>query len=202
MYRYRLISTIYTFHDDALSLKGKTYNLFDNKMLTIVSDREIIGIPSSFESIHGAISVGGSAEKDLALFCFGSGSLTLYANVSKKGYLPGEVVEVHCSVDNDSSVDVTPRLTLYQTQIYMCGERHKSLEVALTEYMVGNKVTSETKSMESLFVTIPKNATLTIKSAIITIKYFIHITLDIPHAIDLHINLPIIVTNRSALGSN
>ncbi|CAG2114742.1 unnamed protein product [Medioppia subpectinata] len=146
------------------------------------------------------ISVGGTAEKDLSIF--GSGTLSLSANVVKKGFTAGEVIEVQCSVENQSSVDVVPRVTLYQTQIYMCGERHKSLEVALTEPIVGHKVKSETDGAEIISVPIPQEASLSIKSPIISIKYFVHITLDIPHAIDLHINLPIIVTNKSALGLN
>ncbi|XP_054157138.1 arrestin domain-containing protein 3-like [Oppia nitens] len=144
------------------------------------------------------LSVGGSSEKDLSVINLASGHITLIANVTKKGFLSGELVEVHVTVDNKSSVDVTPRATLYQTQVYMCGERHKGLEVPLTNPLVGTLVSAESSNDEIIYLRMPAEASLSIKSPIITIKYFIHVTLDIPHAIDLHVNLPIIVTTGSA----
>ena len=106
---------------------------------------------------------------------------------------------MHTTVDNQSSVVVKPRATLYQTQIYMCGERHKGQELALTEYVEGKEVAPDSQYTETLFLPIPKNASLTIKSPIISIKYFIHVTLEIPHAIDVHVNVPLVVVTESAL---
>ncbi|KAH9399053.1 hypothetical protein TYRP_018440 [Tyrophagus putrescentiae] len=37
------------------------------------------------------------------------------------------------------------------------------------------------------------------KSNIITVKYFVHVTLDIPQNKDLHINLQFVVTNKAAI---
>ena len=46
---------------------------------------------------------------------------------------------------------------------------------------------------------VPADAPISIKNELIVFKYYIHITLDIPLELDLHINLPIIITTKRAL---
>ena len=108
-------------------------------------------------------------------------------------------MELHVTVDNESTVEVTPRATLYQTQVYMCGERHKAREVVITEAIVGKTVHNKTNFTETLLIPLPENLSLSIKSGIISVKYFIDVSLYIPHAFDLHVNVPIVIVNRSAL---
>jgi len=149
------------------------------------------------------IFVGGHADKTLSVFPnMGSGSIAFHTSLSRKGYLPGETIEVHCYVANKSTVEVTPRATLYQTLIYQCGECHKAVDRVLTEHIIGNKMASNANNTDIIHVPIPKSASLSIKTDVISVKYVVHVTLDIPHAVDLHINLPIIVTTQSALDSN
>lgn len=93
-----------------------------------------------------------------------------------------------------------PRVSFYQTQIYMTGERHKTVENSLTEAVEGDEVLSHTLIEDAAIpVAIPVNIPLSIKSELITLKYFVHVTLDIPLATDIHVNLPVIVTSRAAL---
>ena len=101
------------------------------------------------------------------------------------------------TVDNESTVDVTPRASLHQTQVYMCGERHK--EVVITESIVGKTVHKKTNITEIIIIPLPEDLPLSTKSGLISVMYFIHVTLDIPHAIDLHVILPIVIANKSAL---
>ena len=111
----------------------------------------------------------------------------------------GELIELHVSVDNGANVTVKPRAILYQTQIYMCGERHKAQEVAITDEVHGKQVLASAQFTETLFLPIPENISLTIKSPIISIKYFVHVTLDIPHALDIHVNVPLVVATKTAI---
>ncbi len=83
----------------------------------------------------------------------------------------------------------------------MTGERHKTIEASLTDPSIGTTVEAGVTSEDVISVFIPEDVPLSIKCPIITVKYFIHVTLDIPHAIDLHLNLPIVITNRHALNS-
>jgi hypothetical protein len=147
------------------------------------------------------LSIGCSKEKHLGILSLGRGHLTLYASLSKKGWYPGEMIELHCTVDNSSTLDATPKATLYQTQIYMCEERHKARQVALTDDVVGKKVDEKTNFTETLLIKLPEDTPLTIKSAIISVKYFLHVTLDIPHAFDIHVNVPLVVTAKNVLSS-
>ena len=106
------------------------------------------------------------------------------------------MLELHITVDNESSIEAAPRATLYQTQIYMCGQRHKAVEIPLTDAIVGEKVGKNTNFTETLLIPTPKEMSLSIKSALISVKYFVHVTLDIPHAFDIHLNVPLVITNR------
>jgi hypothetical protein len=120
-------------------------------------------------------------------------------NLFLKNQILGETIEVHCTVENMCSAGVIPRASLYQTQIFMSGERHKTVENSLTDAVIGTVVEAGATASETIFVSTPRDISLSIKSSIITIKYFIHVTLDIPHSIDLHINLPVVITNECAL---
>ena len=97
---------------------------------------------------------------------------------------------------------MTPRATLYQTRVYQSGKCHKAIDRVLTEHIIGNKMASNANNKDTIHIPIPKSVSLSIKSDVISVKYVVHVTLDIPHAVDLSINLPIIVTTQSALDRN
>lgn len=102
-------------------------------------------------------------------------------------------------INNTSTLKVQPRAALYQTQIFMSGDRHRTLEIVLVDPINGSEVDPTEVIEDIIEIPIPTRAQLTMKSTIITIKYFVHVTLDIPHNIDLHINLPIVITNKSSM---
>ncbi|KAH9497092.1 Arrestin domain-containing protein 3 [Dermatophagoides farinae] len=139
------------------------------------------------------LSVSGSSEKDLGIFCFGSGSVSIEAAISR------ETIKLKTLINNTSTLKVQPRAALYQTQIFMSGDRHRTLEIVLVEPINGSEVDPTEVIEDIIEIPIPTRAQLTMKSSIITIKYFVHVTLDIPHNIDIHINLPIVITNKSAM---
>lgn len=127
----------------------------------------------------------------------------MHASIGRKGFAPGETVQVHVSVNNKTSTKITPRISLHQTQIYMCGARHKTIETTLNNDPIqGTEIESHSEAVEVLNIKIPSDESLTIKSSVITVKYFIHVTLDIPHSFDLHINLPIVITSARVIEEN
>src|SRR5699024_1957942 len=100
-----------------------------------------------------------------------AGKVSMNASLGRKGFYPGEKITVHLTVDNRTSTKVTPRVSLHQVQIFMCGSRHKTIETALSEDpIVGKEVEAHTNAEELLEVTIPPNESLTIKSSVITVK--------------------------------
>lgn len=84
-------------------------------------------LPNSLFLSSNQLTVSGSSEKDLGLFCIGSGSVTIEATIDRKGYLPGETIQLKTFINNMTTLKVQPRATLYQTQIFMTGDRHRTL---------------------------------------------------------------------------
>ena len=82
----------------------------------------------------------------------------------------------------------------------MCGSQHKTIETIMSEDpVVGEEIEPHTQVEELLEVKIPGDESLTIKSSVITVKYFVHVTLAIPHSFDLHVNLPVVLTARKVI---
>lgn len=86
---------------------------------------------------------------------------------------------------NESNSVVTPRATLYCTKVFMTKNRHHSIEKHY-EAIKGKDVAKNVQGLDQLIIDIPENTPLTIKNELIVFKYFLHITLDIPMELDLH----------------
>lgn len=80
----------------------------------------------------------------------------------------------------------------------MTKNRHHSIEKHF-EAVKGKPVVKGKPGLDQILLKIPDCAPLTIKNELMVVKYFVHITLDIPMELDLHINLPIIITTKRAL---
>jgi len=157
--------------------------------------KEII-VEAPFED-NLMITVGGTVEKSVLLH---GGKVSLHASIDRKGYAPGETISVHVSVNNGTTARLIPRVSLHQVQIYMCGHRHKTIESVMSqEPITGAEIEPHNQSEERLKVAIPTNEALSIKSSVITVKYFVHVTLDIPHSFDLHVNLPVVLTAKAVI---
>lgn len=140
-------------------------------------------------SLSLQLSVSGSSEKDLGLFCIGSGNVSFEATIARKGHLPGKItclfgerspisylsigesIKLKVLINNSTTLKVQPRATLYQTQIFMTGERHRTLELVLGDPVCGNEVDTCEVVEELIEIPVPIRAQLTMKSAIITVKY-------------------------------
>jgi hypothetical protein len=122
----------------------------------------------------------------------------LFASLSRKGWAPGEQIQLDVTVINESTSKITPRATLYETRVFLAKNRHHSIEKHL-EPIQGNPVVKGKPGMDKLLLAIPEQCPLTIKNELMVVKYYVHVTLDIPMELDLHINLPIIITTRRAL---
>ena len=150
-----------------------------------------------FLFVSHKITVGGTAEKTVLLH---NGKVLMHASIGRKGFAPGESINVHLAVNNKTNAKLMPRVSLHQIQIYMCGARHKTIETTMSnEPICGTEIAPHTEVNELLTVPIPVDESLTIKSSVITVKYFVHVTLDIPHSFDLHINLPVVLTSKKLI---
>ena len=109
------------------------------------------------------------------------------------------MIKLKTNINNMTTLKVQPRATLYQTQIYSTNNGHRTMELPLGESHHGHEVDSNDVSQDMIEIPVPSTAPFTMKSTVVTVKYFVHVTLDIPHNIDLHMNLPVVVTNKCAL---
>jgi sporulation-control protein spo0M len=125
----------------------------------------------------------------------------MYANLARKGYAPGEHIALEVHIVNESPVKVRARVTLYQTRVFLSRNRHHAIEEHF-EQIEGAVVQKAKDHMETLLVPVPDDTPLTMKTTIIVIKYFVHITLDIPRQFDAHINLPVAITTKRALADS
>ena len=124
------------------------------------------------------------------------GKVSMHASIGRKGFAPGETITVHVAVDNKTSTRVTPRILLHQVQVCMCDSRHKTVEYTMpVQPIVGKQVEPHTEVEELLDLKISSGESLTIRSSVIIVKYFVEVTLDIPHSFDLHVNLPVVLTS-------
>jgi len=146
------------------------------------------------------ISVGGSAESSLL---FHGGTVSMQASLNRKGFAPGQTLAVQVSVDNQTNALMKPQLELHQIQIYNFeGIRLKIVETVLCESPItGPKIPAHSKEQEILLLTIPTGESLSIRSDLITVKYFVNVILHtgLQKEFNLHINLPIVLTAKGIL---
>lgn len=158
-------------------------------------EKEIIIVAPILEKLdlHGR-----SLEKSMHIL--GSGKITITASLERKEYIPGEVVPVEVLIVNDANVPVEPRVTLYQQQLFACNQVHRTLESCLTSepYSTTEAVPPNSSATALIKVPLATNLVVSLRSPLITVKYFVRVCLDLPHAMDLVVNVPFIVTTRRA----
>lgn len=130
----------------------------------------------------------------------GSGKISITATLDRKSFVPGEVIPVEVLIANDANVPVEPRVTLHQQQLFTCNQVHRTLESCLTPepYSTTEAVPPNSSATALIKVPLATNLVVSLSSPLITVKYFVHVSLDLPHAMDLVVNVPFIVTTRRA----
>jgi len=146
------------------------------------------------------ITVSGTTEKMVLLH---AGDVYMYASLPRKGFSSDETVLVYVHIDNQTNTRVTPRVTLHQVQTYTCENHQKTVEKDLSkEPVFGAEIAANANTGEHIFVKLPIfGKLLSIRSNLISVKYFLRVTLDIPHSVDLIINLPIVLIPKKVLAA-
>jgi len=110
----------------------------------------------------------------------------------------GDEVLINYSVANRSSDFVSPRVTLYQIEKYFphAGYNYSFLnEVKVCEEK-GNDIAPFSVSCDTFALKIPYNLKVcSFESSIIKVDFKIHVTLGIQYSFDLHIDLPLLISN-------
>lgn len=115
--------------------------------------------------------------------------------------LLGELIPINCSITNTTTTRVTPRATLKQTQTFMAEGKTKIKEIKYLR-VEGSLIEPGLTNVQTLMVPIPANIQLSIECPLIINSYEIHLTTEIPSAMNLHIDLPIVITTESVLNKS
>ena len=136
-----------------------------------------------------------SKEKTLCCLWCASGPLTLSATIDRGAYCPGESISISTEADNHSNRRVNSvRATLKQVvTMFACGKsRCHTKNIERIEDIGIEAHGSSNWNNKLLLVpsTIP-----TIDIHILTVSYVLTVTLGIPRAIDLHVEIPLKIGN-------
>ncbi|KAJ0396770.1 hypothetical protein ATCC90586_008010 [Pythium insidiosum] len=131
------------------------------------------------------------------LCCLNKGNCTLSVAMDKNVYFPGETAQIQCTVNNNSSVDITAmRARLFQDLTLMLnyGPSTFTTEIAVQDFpgVAAGKSLSQPQPLALVpnrqgFVNPSTNGT------IITCSYRIEIEADIPWCPDVQLHLPVTI---------
>lgn len=137
--------------------------------------------------------VESSVEKTLCCWFCTSGPVSITARTDRRGYCPGESIQIFAEFNNHSSRTVTPHATLYQSQIFFAGNKSK---LRRTKFCMisGNPVEARgTCVWDSQEIEIPAVSPTIRNCCILKVKYFIEVSLHIPGSQNLALQLPIVI---------
>lgn len=167
--------------DKAWSLNPKT-----KKAFTVIS-------PININRNEYLMPVENQAEKTLCCWFCMSGPISLHARTDRKGYCPGESIAITADFENLSTRTVIPRATLHQTQTFVAGGKSRSRHNKFTIVTGPAIQPGRTASWDSQLLKIPAVSPSIINCSLIRVDYSVRITLQIPGAYNLSVDLPIII---------
>ena len=124
--------------------------------------------------------------------------------MERQEYVPGEVITIELTTVNEATIAVQPRVMLFQTQMFTQNQMQRTLETSLSDEPYTVPVVPPQHSITQIIqVPLSPNLVVSLYSALITVKYFVHISIDIPqHIVELNMNLPFVVTTERARANN
>ena len=131
-----------------------------------------------------------SNEKTLCCLCCTSGPLSLSVQTDRGGYCPGESIAISTEGENHSNRRVTAvRATLNQEVVYYA-RGHSHVDCKVIQRIEGPGIEAGASSYWSNeLLPIPATVPSISSCRILNISYVLTVTLDIPHAIDLHVSI-------------
>ncbi|GFY53667.1 arrestin domain-containing protein 3 [Trichonephila inaurata madagascariensis] len=132
-------------------------------------------------------------EKVLCCWCCTSGPISLYARTDRKGYCPGESIAITADFENLSSRTIIPHATLHQTQTFLAGGKSRTRHSKYT-IVTGLAIQpGRTMSWDAQLLKIPAVTPSIINCCLIRVDYAVRISLQIPGAYNLSMDLPVLI---------
>ncbi|GAB6028564.1 Arrestin domain-containing protein 3 [Chamberlinius hualienensis] len=132
-------------------------------------------------------------ERTLCCWCCTSGPISLYARTDRRGYCPGESIAITADFENLSKRSVIPHASLYQTQTFLANGKTRSRRNKFT-IVTGRAIQPGTiANWDAELLKIPAVSPSILNCCLIRVDYSVQITLQIPGAYNLTVDLPIVI---------
>ncbi|XP_010000729.1 PREDICTED: arrestin domain-containing protein 3-like [Chaetura pelagica] len=135
----------------------------------------------------------GTKEKTLCCWLCTSGPISLSAKIERKGYTPGESIQIFAEIENCSSRMVVPKATIYQTQAFYAKGKMKEVKQLVANLRGESLSSGKTETWNGKQLKIPPVSPSILDCSIIRVEYSLMVYVDIPGAMDLFLNLPLVI---------
>lgn len=166
--------------------KPWSFNHKTKKAFTVIS-------PIDINRNEYLTAVESSVEKTLCCWCCTSGPISLYARTDRKGYCPGESIAITADFENLSGRTVVPHATLHQTQTFLAGGKSRSRHCKFTTVTGVALQPGRSANWDAQLLKIPAVSPSITNCCLIHVEYAVRITLQIPGAYNLFVDLPIVI---------
>lgn len=153
----------------------------------------------------------GTKEKTLCCWFCASGPISLSAKIERKGYTPGESIQIFAEVENCSSRVVVPKAALYQTQTFFAKGKGRQIQQLVSNLRGEPLQQGKSQSWEGKLLKIPPVSPSILDCPIIRVEYALMVYVDIPGGLNLSLSLPLVIgtiplhacaTRTSSISSN
>uniref|UniRef100_A0A4W3JMX1 Arrestin domain-containing protein 3 n=1 Tax=Callorhinchus milii TaxID=7868 RepID=A0A4W3JMX1_CALMI len=134
-------------------------------------------------------------DKTLCCWCCSSGQISLRAKIEQMGYMQGEVIQIFAEFENISSRTVIPNAVINQIQTFIANRKSKIVSKIVARLQGDPLLPGATERWNGKVLQIPTSPPSYLSCSIITIEYILMVYLFIPSAIDLKVNLPLVISS-------
>ncbi|XP_061886759.1 arrestin domain-containing protein 3-like [Entelurus aequoreus] len=135
----------------------------------------------------------GSKEKTLCCWFCASGPISLSAKIARKGYTPGDSIQIFAEVENCSSRVVVPKAALYQTQTFFAKGKGKEIQQLVSNLRGEPLAQGRSQSWEGKLLKIPPVSPSILDCPIIRVEYALVVYVDVPGGLNLSLSLPLVI---------
>ncbi|XP_029921590.1 arrestin domain-containing protein 3-like [Myripristis murdjan] len=136
---------------------------------------------------------GGTKEKTLCCWFCVSGPISLSAKIERKGYTPGESIQIFAEVENASSRVVVPKAALYQTQTFFANGKGKQIQQLVSNLRGDSLPQGKSQSWEGKLLKIPPVSPSILDCPVIRVEYALVVYVDVPGGLNLSLSLPVVI---------
>ncbi|XP_067885776.1 arrestin domain-containing protein 3-like [Heterodontus francisci] len=132
-------------------------------------------------------------ETTVCCCCCASGPISLNAKILRKGYVSGESIEIFAEIENHSSRIVVPKAAIFKTHIFHAeGEKKKDRDL-VTKLKGEPVLAGKTETWNGMQLEIPQMPPTLMNCSIIQVEYLLRVYVDIPKALMLNVDFPIVI---------